>query len=71
MSSASGHSALTVDFEVDDGSEGLVDTVLRLAEVPPLVVLLDLCVCGGRTRNQMKKGNRKIGKLPVAGRDVR
>ena len=33
---------LTVDLEVDDGGEGIVDAVLRLAEVPPLVVLLDL-----------------------------
>ena len=40
---------LTVDLEIDDGGEGIVDAVLRLAEVPPLIVLLDL-VCGGRWR---------------------
>ena len=33
---------LTVDLEVDNGGKGIVDAVLRLAEVPTLIVLLDL-----------------------------
>ena len=49
---------LTVDLEVDDGGEGVVDAVLRLAEVPPLVALLHLQ--RKRRRKQMKPRNRFV-----------
>ena len=48
---------LTVDLEVDDGGEGVVDAVLRLAEVPPLVALLHL---QRKRRKQMKPRNRFV-----------
>ena len=55
---------LTVDLEVDDGGEGVVDAVLRLAEVPPLVALLHLRAKAEKETNETEEsicGQLRVG----------